>query len=347
MESAIPPSLRCPRSRPQSKPLDWNPPYPAWASNALPDVERLVIGYFGVQWQGDAMFARAMVSAETIWASFALEDGPVFFEKAQGVDAEGYETLVAIAYWNDERRYARWHASPAVSDWWAAPERETEGPGLFREILSPGIAQFEALFSAPGQSEGAANLLGGQSADVVEEHAYWGSMRDRIPLAQTDALEPDGALLQAPAHGARVTVNGHDCVALIRSGQEWARTTGRERDIYLGKVEPVLRAGMDYLSVQGRDIGCYANRYLRMLGERNEPVEKSFGMSVWRSLSALEEWAASHSTHLAIFGTFQQMAFDLDFQLDLRLYHEVCVLRPEEQYYEYISCHVRTGLMTW
>ena len=36
---------------------------------------------------------------------------------------------------------------------------------------------------------------------------------------------------------------------------------------------------------------------------------------------------------------------ELNFQLDLRLYHEVSVLKPEEQHFEYINCHPGTGLM--
>ena len=47
---------------------------------------------------------------------------------------------------------------------------------------------------------------------------------------------------------------------MIRSGQEWTETEGRERDLYLKEMEPVLREGMNYLRDQGRPIGCYSNR---------------------------------------------------------------------------------------
>jgi aldoxime dehydratase len=36
---------------------------------------------------------------------------------------------------------------------------------------------------------------------------------------------------------------------------------------------------------------------------------------------------------------------ELNFELQLRVYHEVSVLQANAQSYEYINCHPRTGLM--
>ena len=54
----------------------------------------------------------------------------------------------------------------------------------------------------------------------------------------------DGALVT----GARRTSN----LCLIRSGQDWGDTEADERRMYLRDVEPVLRAGMDFLRDEGR-----------------------------------------------------------------------------------------------
>ena len=35
----------------------------------------------------------------------------------------------------------------------------------------------------------------------------------------------------------------------------------------------------------------------------------------------------------------------LNFQLKLRLYHEVTVAAADEQFFEYINCHDQTGLL--
>lgn len=74
-------------------------------------------------------------------------------------------------------------------------------------------------------------------------------------------------------------------------------------------------------------------------------LEKSFGVSYWRSLSNLKEWAKSHPTHTAIFGTFMRIVQELQFQIKLRIYHEVSVLKADEQDYEYIYCPPQTGLL--
>jgi aldoxime dehydratase len=114
--------------------------------------------------------------------------------------------------------------------------------------------------------------------------------------------------------------------------------------MYLNDVEPQLRAGMDFLRDEGRAIGCYANRYLRVI-ENGEPTDRSFGMSWWRSLGALERWSESHPTHLAIFSAAMKYMSAQGTSAKLRLYHEVSVVGPEEQYFEYLGCHPGTGLL--
>ena len=62
--------------------------------------------------------------------------------------------------------------------------------------------------------------------------------------------------------------------------------------MYLDDVEPVLREGMDFLRDQGGAIGCYANRYMRVLGADGEASEKSYGQSWWKSS---RRWSAGRS----------------------------------------------------
>jgi aldoxime dehydratase len=40
-----------------------------------------------------------------------------------------------------------------------------------------------------------------------------------------------------------------------------------------------------------------------------------------------------------------QVVQALNFQLQLRLYHEVAVPASGQQQYEYVNCHVRTGIL--
>jgi aldoxime dehydratase len=102
---------------------------------------------------------------------------------------------------------------------------------------------------------------------------------------------------------------------------------------------------MTFLRDDGGGVGCYTNRYVRHLGENGEALEKRFGMSLWRSLAHLEVWAGSHPTHVAIFGSFMRLIEAANVQPRLRLYHEVAVLAEDEQFFEYVGCHPRTGML--
>ena len=80
--------------------------------------------------------------------------------------------------------------------------------------------------------------------------------------------------------------------------------------------------------------------------EDGAPVDRSFGMSWWRSLDALERWAESHPTHVAIFGAAMKYLSTSGPAARLRLYHEVSVVTADEQYFEYVDCRPGTGLLT-
>ena len=182
------------------------------------------------------------------------------------------------------------------------------GLGTFIEVLSPSVSDYETLFSSLGRPEGVAVLADSMSGEIME-HAYWGGMRDRIPLSQTSEMAPGGTpVLFATARGLRV--KPHDNICLIRSGQDWSDTDAAERKMYLDDVEPVLREGMDFLRDDGRSIGCFANRYMTVLDRNGAPTEKSYGMSWWKSLAALERWAESHPTHVQYFRRGDEISVD-------------------------------------
>ena len=347
MESAIAPHLQCPRTRTRRIEDDYAPPYPCWTSRADGAVTQVVMGYFGVQSKGREQHGKACRALAQIVAGFAVTDGPGHHDLTHYVDADGYDNMIAIAYWSEPAAYLRWRDSQAAASWWNDEQRLQDGVGYFREILTPRIEHFETMFNTPNHVEGVGVVMEGLSGEF-QEHGYWGSMRDRIPLAQTDALVAEGQVQVTsgtPGFGKRVKLAGHDNVAIIRSGQEWTDTDGRERQLYLDEMEPVLAAGMNFLRDEGRSIGCYSNRYMTHIDAQGKPLEKSFGVSYWRSLADMERWSESHPTHVEIFATFMRMVQALQFQLKLAVYHEVSILKPQEQDYEYLNCHARTGLM--
>lgn len=345
LDSSIPSHLRCPRTRHRRVSDTWKPPYPAFSALVDPAIEQLVMAYFGVQSKGEAMHGKACAAFQNIRDSLQLPDGPARHDLVQFTDAEGFLNLIVVAYWQDPKTHQKWLSSPEVKDWWASDDRLSDGVGYFREILSPRMEQFETIFTHDyGPFEGASVLFGNMSEPIFE-HGYWGSMRDRLPVSQNDTMEPSGQLTVAhgqPKAGGRVIINGHQNLTLIRSGEDWSRTKDEERRTWYEDIEPVLHQGMNYLRDEGLEVGCYTNRYCHHIDESGNPLEKGFGVSLWNSLAALEHWGESHPTHLQIFVTFMRNVHKFK---DLTLYHEVSVFDASNQYFEYINCHPKTGLL--
>ncbi|QQO37271.1 phenylacetaldoxime dehydratase family protein [Bradyrhizobium diazoefficiens] len=338
MESAIPLHLEAQRTRHKRVPDDYQPPYPSFVARYKPVVGRVVMAYFGVQYHGPTPPSATEALTE-IAGLFAGEGGPSHWDRAHYVDQAGYANIVSVAYWDDIARFDGWFAPTREA--WTGKHRD--GIGTFIEVLRPTVARHETLFSSLGRPEGVAVIADGMSGEV-QEHAYWGGMRDRIPLSQTDPMSPGGNP-ELIRDGARLRVNAHDNLCLIRSGQDWSDTEASERKLYLDDVEPVLREGMDFLRDDGLSIGCYANRYMQVLSADGRVSEKSYGQSWWKSLAALERWAESHPTHVKIFGAAMKYLSTLGPSAKLRLYHEVTVAAADEQFFEYLSCHPKTGML--
>lgn len=344
MESAIDQHLKCPRSLSRRIADDYQPPFPMWVARAGEDLQQVVMGYLGVQYLGEERKADAVKALRLIVDHFALPDGPGEYDLTHHQDAQGYDNLIAVGYWRDPEAYRRWLASPVVADWWASEERLSDLVGYFREIVSPRAEQYETLYAFKDRLPGVGAIMDDISGDI-QEHGYWGSMRDRFAVSQTDRMSATGVLeiiSGEPDKRGRVVVKAHDNIALIRSGQDWAEADGTERSLYLDEIEPTLRDGMDFLRDNGKPLGCYSNRYVQYIDLDGNLLEKSYNIGHWRSLDLLERWAESHPTHLRIFVTFFRVAAGLQ---KLRLYHEVSVFDGANQFYEYINCHPETGMM--
>lgn len=343
MESAIAPHLRCARSRERRIADDFQPPFPAWTARGNTTSSQCVMGYIGVQWRENRLAAKAEALLAALARGLGEGEAAHGIERASFVDGAGWHNDVLIGYWPDLASYqAWWHQHDA---WWADPVREGEGLGLYREIYLPRSNHLETLFSASDRLEGIAVMLGERSAEPIQEHGYWGGMRDRLPASQTEALASSGERVVMVDTPLRRRVISHEGVALIRSGQDWSDVTGEELTLYRDRIEPTLRAGMDFLRDEGLRIGCYFNRYMSVSTIDGGKPCRSFGMSAWRDLAAMEHWAEHHPTHKAIFGDFLQVVQALQGKLALRLFHEVAVLQSDTQILEYISCHDRTGML--
>ena len=188
----------------------------------------------------------------------------------------------------------------------------------------------------------------------IQEHVYWGSMRDRLPISQVDSLDNQAAYIPCGELSSkrrearqRVRISGTRNLAVIRSGQDWSATIPEERNLYLDSMHPTLAKGMQYLRDNGDEVGCISCRFMDIVDPVNPQAKKdrTFGLAYFDCLGSLESWSKSHPTHIAIFGEFAKYAKKLGDKMSLRLFHEVLVLEPEQQLFEYINCHRRTGML--
>lgn len=106
---------------------------------------------------------------------------------------------------------------------------------------------------------------------------------------------------------------------------------------------------MHFLRDEGEEVGCIECRFMDVIQKNDsikEPTDKTFGLAYFDDLASLEGWSRDHQTHKDIFGRFIQYAGELQNNVSLRLFHEVMVLKPDQQILEYVGCHNRTGLLT-
>ncbi|MCL2916021.1 phenylacetaldoxime dehydratase family protein [Shewanella corallii] len=323
-------------------PENWQPPAPAWAAKWQGE-SNFVVAYFGCQ--------SSCIDSLSEWAINALNanHGPLRIEQGTFTDNAGVSNHLYIAYWLASE-YQQWWNCAANNQWWRDEQREQEGVGFFREIISMPIERFETLHSTTtphGISTTAQTLEG-----PIMEHGYAGAMRDRIPLSATESLQNQfDASVQFQAtrntNNKRVIVTPPENLCVIRSGQNWSECDEEQKRMYLSKVHPTLKKGMAFLQNNPAKSGCLSMRFVDVKDENWQPMEQSFGLGLATDIYAFEEWAKSHATHLAIFERFMEMVMTFGDNLQLKLWHEVSVLPAEECEFEYINCHPETGLLKY
>ncbi|KAH6847117.1 phenylacetaldoxime dehydratase [Chaetomium sp. MPI-CAGE-AT-0009] len=352
LASAIPDHLHCTRTRPARLPAGFQPPYPAYSVRFPEHASQLVMAVIGAQYR---TVSDADGAAQATLSTFLTSPSnpPSFFEWASVTDNKGFYNISALAYWPSKATYEAWAEQSGFGEWWQALKPEACQHGWFLEVFFPTMGRLETIFNTNDAPEGCAHMREGMSGEV-QEHGYWGSMRDRFPASQTDSLAGTQATAEDFEHegpqtsgiGGRVKILGKKNLVVIRSGQNWRDTLPEERELYLDTMHPVLIKGMDFLRDHGDEVGCYSCRFMEIV----DPVttkadqDRTFGLAYFDDLGSLERWCREHPTHLAIFGGFHQYARKLKNNVTLHLFHEVMVLEPEQQLFEYVACHPGTGM---
>lgn len=322
-------------------PEGWEPPVPAWSSR--PESKSVVALYLGAQAEERE---AALEGLGQISRLIATERG------AFHVDCALHEPLgrpvdaLAIAYFHDEDAFADWADRSGFSDWWLDDARLSERCGYWQERLVLPAQRIEALHSSPTPD---GHSHGGALTGPIREHAYWGGMRDRLPVSRENWLKASVDALPARRSQAserrRIVIQAPENLCVIRSGQDLADADAEEIALYDSVVRPNLVDGMRYLAENGAETGCCDARYATEIGPDGRKLPRTFGHCIFLSLGHLEDWAKSHATHLSIFGSFFKLLKMRENRINLRLWHEVAVLPTGGQHFEYLNCHPATGLL--
>lgn len=326
------------RSHPLRMPKGWEPPVPAWSST-FPETQASVsMAVIGFQ-HPDMMSVGAHL--EDLHA--ALEGADIRDLVASDAGG-GLRETACIAYWQSAEAAMSTLASDGFRAFWEKHGADGLGYGLFKECTNVPFDRSETLFSSPVHDHGYSQLR----EDVVgpiPHHQYWGGMRDRIPLSAHDALDAPGPIRLIERSGNHVTVEAHENLCIIRSGQDWSHCGAEQLAEYQEQIEPTLKAGMAFLRDRGGQVNCYVCRYMKDVALDGSDLKRSCGLAYFRTMADLEGWAEHHPTHLKIFNTFLSIAPKHGPNLQLRLWHEVSVLPAADQRAEYINCRPDTGLM--
>ncbi len=163
-------------------PDNWVPPVPAWSAD-LGDSSALAIAYYGVQ--------HHTSDTRDFETAFALlrhgPDAPEHIERGRFDDLAGLVNEVFVCYWRVPGTYVRFAEQSAFARWLADDARLSSDVGVWVEAFRIPMTRFETLFSSQCPA-GAARLTDNPMAGPIDEHGYWGGMRDRIPASNADEL---------------------------------------------------------------------------------------------------------------------------------------------------------------
>lgn len=332
-------------SYPLNMPVDWEPPYPSFMSEFHDSKQVVVMCLIGCQFDSGARDA-ALEMVRGI-RTMMLESGEAAYVDLSECDADsaGRCQLVATGYWFDPALLQQLFNSDEFESFWQSHSDAQRGYGVFREAFNFPMSRFETLHSGPDHLVGIANVRDGIT-DPIPQHAYWGSMRDRIPDAVRDRFEAKSQVEVLEQNEHSVTVRPNLNLAIIRSGQDITDAAGQERQQYLDDVEPTLLSGMNFLRDEGEEVRCYDCRFLRFVDEQGEALDHTYGYAYFQSLEELEKWAEHHPSHNAIFGSFLEFAPQYGENMRSRFWHEVAVLPASNQFAQYVNCAPGTGLLS-
>jgi aldoxime dehydratase len=334
---------------PPRRPEGHQPAAPRYSLRWTKPVSTVISVYFGIQgvdlaWSDESNFHRVILE------KLSGAHGTRTTEMMRSVDDAGFSNGIVVAYWTDPTEYARWLASSDFRRWFESDELLRGEHGYWCEVIAVPYDRFETIYSAPGYRIGF-----GRTADStivpITKNGYFGAARDRVPVSAIDTLEsPHGRAL--PRSNVATTF-GHRLMAVVphnatflRSGQYWEGAGQEQLQDYMASLQPKLLRGMRYLAENAETTGCLSLRIMNNLNEDGSLRAETSVAAMMLSIEQLEEWAASHETHLDIYRHAIAMNRLHKEKREVVTWHELFVM-SQGNLFEYVNCHPKTGLLQY
>ena len=320
------------------RPEGFEPPYPAWGP-ALPEGLSYVQAQIAIQSQSGR---RDDEHFDALASTLRKADGLRHVERVGHLDAQGAYNDIAVSYWVTSEAMCSWLSLQGPFGSFADALVEGEC-GMWYEALSAPRSHYEINGSTPDINWGLSMEF---ESKLEPDHAYWGSMRDRIAAAE------DGGLAGAIGQITRVTSKGRRRVRIelppnmcfIRTVQGQSGAAQEEAESYRVGMKPQYEKGVRYLAENPIESRCLSARLVTC--EFPGPGRPDTETIAWfASLTDLEHWVHDHPTHAAIFAASQAHATRFAPKMELLLSHEVVVAPAGCAQAMYVDCHQETGLM--
>lgn len=340
--------IEYPRSLPAKRPAGHKPAAPRHGLRWSRPVTAIISDWFGIQAADlpDSARARFFAMAK---ASFAEEDGPDCHETFRGDGEGGLSNVVIVGYWTDALRHARWAMRSSLVEWFRDDVRRYSPVGAWRETVSVPYDRHETIYSENWYRVGIGRT---QDSEIVSinQNGYFGAARDRLPISAIDPLEsPYGSSAPRNQHvvgrGERLRVVAPLNMVTLRSGQYWAHAEGEQLEDYRERLQPKLMDGMRHLREHAQATGTLSLRILTNLDDEGNDLRETSVLAHFLSLKQLEDWSASHETHLAIYRHAIAMNRKHGAERQFVSWHELFV--PTTACFEYVNCHPQTGLLPY
>lgn len=320
-------------------------------------MRRIYTTYVGVQNHTDdgASTETKTNACQAIEAWLRSSNRPSSFESFALVDAhEAPGTTIWVGYWTDATRHSRALENLRLQSIFdQQPKEHRSSLGLWHETFATDVSRLETNYSGLDYLPGLGQIPDSSAAEH-DLATYWGAARDRIPDSAQDLFPRPIAKVTRPAKtpkglGQHLTGTSHHNLVHIRSGQWWRNCDQTETEAYVQKLEPTLRKGLQYLNDNAQETGAMGLRYLRNT-DVEKPLydygrEETCGAGFFANLEDLENWAKTHSSHLAIWRGAMAHYKAFPDNRKFRTWHEVSVIKEGDAQFEYINCTPGTGVM--